>query len=265
MEKSKKPLTGMSDKLSLKLSHDGSHTVISEKFQVTYHSIHGAITESNVVFIDAGLNFLLKNNYNTISVFEMGFGAGLNALLSFIWAEKNQIKVIYHTVEAYPVNKKMSDQLNYCEILGHDKVFHQLHSCDWNTEINITPFFSFCKYHCELENLESNHKSDVIFFDAFSPASQPHLWDVPILSKMYGMLNESGVLVSYCAQGAFKRHLKAVGFRVEGIPGPPGKREMTRAVKDYTMSIFVEVSESIKMELVLESIVAGVGDIIISD
>ncbi len=225
----------MPDSHLLQLSNDGSHTLISEKYQVTYHSIHGAVTESNVVFIDAGLNYLHEKKYSTLSVFEMGFGTGLNALLAFKWAEKNRISITYHTVEAYPIAKTISDQLNYCKILGHDEVFRQLHSCDWDKQISFSPYFSFCKYHTKLEHLQSNHKSDVIFFDAFSPASQPQLWEPPILAKMYDMLNDFGVLVSYCAQGAFKRNLKAVGFRVEGIPGPPGKREMTRAIKQYIL------------------------------
>jgi tRNA U34 5-methylaminomethyl-2-thiouridine-forming methyltransferase MnmC len=221
----------MPDNPLLQLSNDGSHTLISEKYQVTYHSIHGAVTESNVVFIDAGLNYLKEGKHSTLSVFEMGFGTGLNALLAFIWAEKNQIKLIYHTVEAYPVDRVLTDQLNYSEILGHHGVFQLLHSCEWNKQISLSPYFSFCKYHTKVENLDSDFKSDVIFFDAFSPASQPQLWEPPLLAKMYHMLNDFGVLVSYCAQGAFKRNLKTVGFRVEGIPGPPGKREMTRAIK----------------------------------
>jgi len=255
----------MPDNQLLQLSKDGSHTLMSEKFQVTYHSIHGAVTESNVVFIDAGLNFLLKDNYSFISVFEMGFGTGLNALLAYIWAEKNQIILVYHTVEAFPVSKEISDQLNYGDILGHKELFQQLHRCEWGLEISISPYFSFCKYHIALENLVVKTKADVIFFDAFSPASQPLLWEIPILAKMYKILNNNGILVSYCAQGAFKRNLKTVGFRVEGIPGPPGKREMTRAIKDQGKSKYVEISEDITIDLVIESIVTGVGTIINPD
>lgn len=226
----------MSDSHQVQLSEDGSHTLVSNTFKVTFHSIHGAITESNVVFIEAGLDYLLKNNYTCISVFEMGFGTGLNALLSYIWAEKNKINIIYHTVEAFPISKEISDQLNYGEILGHKEVLQQLHAIDWDLEKRISKYFSFCKYHNELENLDLNFKSDVVFFDAFSPATQPDLWDEKSLSKMYGSLNINGVLVSYCAQGAFKRNLKSVGFRVESIQGPPGKREMTRAVKDFAVN-----------------------------
>ena len=255
----------MPDNQKLQISEDGSHTPISEIFQVTYHSIHGAITESNVVFIDAGLNFLLKNNYSSISIFEMGFGTGLNALLTYIWAEKNQVNVDYHTIEAYPVSKDISDQLNYGEILGYQEILYQLHKCDWEIEINFSPYFSFCKYHQELENFDLKSKYDLVFFDAFSPASQPQLWETPILGKMYDILNYNGVLVSYCAQGAFKRNLKMVGFRVEAIPGPPGKREMTRAIKDLSKVKSAGITEEFTFDVVLESIIAGVDTIISGD
>jgi tRNA U34 5-methylaminomethyl-2-thiouridine-forming methyltransferase MnmC len=255
----------MPDNQKLQISEDGSHTLISEKFQVTYHSIHGAITESNVVFIDAGLNFLFKNNYSSISVFEMGFGTGLNALLTYIWAEKNQVNIVYHTVEAYPVSKDISDQLNYGEILGYQEILQKLHGCAWETEINFSPYFSFCKYQKELEDLDLKTTCDVVYFDAFSPASQPQLWETPILGKMYDLLNYHGVLVSYCAQGAFKRNLKSVGFRVEAIPGPPGKREMTRANKDLSRVKSTEITEGITFDVVLEGIITGVETIISGD
>lgn len=216
----------------IQTSGDGSHTVLSKTFEdVTYHSRHGAIAESNVVFIDAGLNYHLSRGKKQIKVFEMGFGTGLNALLSYIWSREKQVSVDYQTVEAYPLESHIFLQLNYAEILGEKSVFESLHTIAWDQKHVIADFFSFNKHLSLVEDVKIDGRVDVIFYDAFAPSSQPHLWEIPILEKMYGVLNNGGILVSYCAQGAFKRNLKTCGFLVESIPGPPGKREMTRAVK----------------------------------
>ncbi len=221
----------MPDQPLIQISEDGSHTLKSKKFEVTYHSIHGAITESNVVFIDAGLAYSALNKPTRISVFEMGFGSGLNALLSFMWATNNNVNLQYHTIEAFPVSVTTAEQLNYPNILGNDDIFRKLHTCPWNTEITLSSDFIFTKYLLDAETAVIPHLYNVIFFDAFSPATQPNLWETPFLKKMFDLLLPNGILVSYCAQGAFKRNLRSVGFRVESLPGPPGKREMTRAVK----------------------------------
>lgn len=216
----------------IQLSGDGSHTVLSQVFDdVTYHSRHGAIAESNVVFIDAGLNYHLARGKNRISIFEMGFGTGLNALLSYKWGFENQIAVDYQTVEAFPINESVFLQLNYAELLGDKTVFESFHTLPWDQKHIISESFSFKKHLSLVEDVKVDGHVDVVFYDAFAPSSQPHLWEQPILDKMYLLLNDGGVLVSYCAQGAFKRNLKSCGFKVESIPGPPGKREMTRAIK----------------------------------
>ncbi|MBK9735696.1 MAG: tRNA (5-methylaminomethyl-2-thiouridine)(34)-methyltransferase MnmD [Saprospiraceae bacterium] len=221
----------MPDDDIIRLSLDGSHTVTSKIFNENYHSLNGAIQESNIVFIEAGLNYLLPS-YKSINVFEMGFGTGLNALLAYIWGQKHKINTTYHTIEAYPLERKIYHKLNYPDILGHRDVFYQLHDHNWDSELMVSPTFKFKKIHAEIENFNTNHSYDVIFFDAFSPTIQPKLWDVPLLQKMFNLLSDGGILVSYCAQGAFKRHLKACGFSIEVLKGPPGKREMTRAVKN---------------------------------
>lgn len=213
------------------LSGDGSHTLISPIFQTAYHSHHGAITESEVVFIEAGLTFLQSQGYQNIRVFEMGFGSGLNALLAKIWSEKEKINLKYHTVEAYPVPIEVIRQLNYTDKIGHHQDFLSMHTCSWGDEHVIDDHFVFCKWKCPIEELQLNKTFDAIFFDAFAPSSQPHLWEEKNIKKMYDLLQYGGVLTSFCAQGAFKRHLKAVGFTVQSLPGPPGKREMTRAIK----------------------------------
>jgi tRNA U34 5-methylaminomethyl-2-thiouridine-forming methyltransferase MnmC len=221
----------MPDNHEIILSGDGSHTLISPIFQTAYHSHHGAITESEVVFIGAGLAFLQSQGYQNLRVFEMGFGTGLNAILAKIWSEKEKISIKYHTVEAYPVPLEVISQLNYTNIIGHQQDFISIHTSSWGDEHMISDHFVFCKWQSTIESLELNELFDAIFFDAFSPSFQPHLWEEKNIKKMYDLLRQGGVLTSFCAQGAFKRHLKAVGFIVEALPGPPGKREMTRAIK----------------------------------
>jgi tRNA U34 5-methylaminomethyl-2-thiouridine-forming methyltransferase MnmC len=215
----------------IKLSLDGSHTVISEIFDVPYHSKHGAIAESNVVFLDAGLNYFKDQGKDYIRIFEMGFGTGLNVFLSFIWSATNNVKLTYHTIEAFPLGIETTSQLNYPEILGEKEVFENLHSCDWDLKHYLSKGFEFCKHLEKLEEFKTDQNFDVIFYDAFAPSSQPELWDIPVLQSMYDILDTGGIIVSYCAQGAFKRNLKAVGFTLENLPGPPGKREMTRGIK----------------------------------
>ena len=215
----------------LSISFDGSHTVVNDRFSVPYHSKHGAIAESNVVFIGAGLNYLKDLGKKEIHIFEMGFGTGLNSLLTYQWAKSHEISIFFHTVEAYPLPLDTIAQLNYTKILGDQVFFDEIHSVDWNVEHHLRDSFVFCKHLVEIENLALQPMFDVVFYDAFAPSSQPHLWEPPIMQKMYDCLTPNGALVSYCAQGAFKRHLKSVGFTVEGLPGPPGKREMTRGIK----------------------------------
>jgi tRNA U34 5-methylaminomethyl-2-thiouridine-forming methyltransferase MnmC len=215
----------------ISISGDGSHTVHSPVFNTLYHSHHGALSESMVVFIQAGLSFQKSNGYTSVSVFEMGFGTGLNALLAYQWAEENKVPMRYHTVEAFPLKPEVISKLNYVEKCGGGDIFHQLHQISWNQTHQISEYFTFKKYISKIEDLDIEDTYDVIFYDAFAPNTQSHLWEEPILSKMYHILDKNGVLVTFCAQGAFKRHLKSVGFHVSGIPGPPGKREITRAIK----------------------------------
>lgn len=219
-------------KANIETSGDGSHTVNSPQFNTLYHSHHGALSESLVVFIDAGLNFQKDNGYKRLSIFEMGFGTGLNALLAYQWAHNHQIEIYYHTVEAYPLDLPLIENLNYSEKCGDGNIFELLHKMTWGENHIISDYFTFKKSLSKIEELDIRDTYDVIFYDAFAPSSQSHLWEEPLLTKMYNILNKQGVLVTFCAQGAFKRHLNSIGFQVRGIPGPPGKREMTRAEKN---------------------------------
>lgn len=220
----------MDDNPELIISGDGSHTLFSSVFDTHYHSKHGAVTESQVVYIQAALDYLIGNT-SSIDVFEMGFGTGLNALLAYQWADIHKIKIKYCTVEAHPVPDDVVKSLNYGVLLNEVDVFNRFHKLSWNTKHHMLPFFSFTKWHDKLESLVLNEQFDVVFYDAFGPSDQPELWQEPILNKIFEWLRPAGILTSFCAQGAFRRALKQVGFSVEKLQGPPGKREMTRAIK----------------------------------
>lgn len=219
--------------ISLLTTQDGTHTLFSEQFGVTYHSRYGAITESNHVFIDAGLRYKAVMD-RSISILEAGFGTGLNALLTYIEAEKRGFEVKYTALERYPLGMDQIKSLNYTELLGDASlgtVFRQMHESDWGTPLAFSPSFLFEKRLESLEAFREESSYDLIYFDAFAPQAQPELWQASVFSSLFDSLRPEGVLVTYCAQGAFKRTLKQVGFKVEALKGPPGKREMTRAWK----------------------------------
>jgi len=216
------------------LTGDGSHTISMPELNVTYHSIHGAIQESKHVFIEAGLKSLLPVEGTALNVFEMGFGTGLNALLTIIESERLQRKIYYETVEQFPVDNGEVRSLNYCEQLGREElqpIFEQLHSCEWEKKVNITENFGFNKSRTNLLNLETSETFELIYFDAFAPNVQPELWTNGIFEKMFAMLEPGGILVTYCSKGDVRRAMQAAGFIVEKLPGPRGKREMTRALR----------------------------------
>jgi tRNA U34 5-methylaminomethyl-2-thiouridine-forming methyltransferase MnmC len=216
----------------LLISGDGSHTIKHALFDAWYHSIHGAIAESEVVFINA--NLLHPSRIQTrkpIRIFEMGFGTGLNALMTYIACLQNYISVEYHTVEAYPISIDTALTLNYDSILGHKAFFECIHQADWDMDVVINDHFTIHKYKGLVEEISMPESMDAVYYDAFAPSCQESLWKVPILSKMYSCLSQGGILTSYCSQGEFRRQLQACGFNVERIPGPPHKREMIRATK----------------------------------
>ena len=218
-------------KVELKKSRDGSHTLYLPELNETYHSIHGAINESKHVFLKMGLNAV---GLNTINILEIGFGTGLNAFLTMLEAIKSgKQKIYYHTLEPYPLEENVYKQLNYPAIISseHESLFLELHQVDWDITHQIAPDFSFHKSIKRLENIDLDATIDIIYFDAFAPNKQPELWEVEALKNCFKALKPGGILVTYCSQGQFKRNLKTVGFEVEKLEGPPGKREMTRGIK----------------------------------
>jgi len=223
---------GMSTKF--KLTEDGSMTLFSDRFGVTYHSTFGAVEESLHVFLCAGFHRMILKQVNQLDILEIGFGTGLNALLTLIETNKNSsLQVNYTAVDAYPINDQVVSQLNYIEYLKvpHlEKDFNHMHELADGQTMSFDNFH-FKKLTRKFEDLNEVDKYNIIYYDAFAPTTQPELWDLPIMKKMYAALTNDAILVTYCAKGSFKRALKASGFELESLPGPGKKREMTRAWK----------------------------------
>ena len=215
----------------IRVTGDGSKTIFLPELNETYHSSNGAVQESRHIFIQNGLD--LVENKGNIRILEVGFGTGLNALLSASWAEKNNQPIQYIGIEANPLPPELCFQLDYPRHIGQhaDKIYDELIRCDWEIDNQLTTHFSIQKREMKIQDFVAFEPMDLIYFDAFGPRVQAEMWDITILEKMFQSLKSGGALVTYCAQGQFKRDLKAVGFQIESLPGPVGKREMTRAIK----------------------------------
>ena len=215
---------------NLLITEDGSHTLFVPEIDECYHSTHGAIQESRHVFIDAGLKQCVKSEIN---VLEIGFGTGLNAFLTMIEAEKIGKRICYTSLEKYPVNTENIFQLNYPNEIAtaNRENFEKLHTSEWNENIQISPFFSLKKIEADFTSFTFNEMFDVIFFDAFSPEKQPEMWTEELFKTLFTHCNTDAILTTYCAKGFVRRAMQEVGFEVERLPGPPGKREILRARK----------------------------------
>lgn len=210
---------------------DGSTTIYLPEWNESYHSIHGAIQEAYHVFITHGLASKTESN---ISVLEIGFGTGLNGFITFLEAKKDNLNVDYVGVEAYPVLQSEIKKLNYVSELDAVQfsfIFEKFHSCKWGKKYQMTPNFSLLKRKQFFHEIEDQNKFDLVYFDAFGARVQPELWTEKIFLKVYSALKSKGTLVTYSAKGTVRRGLSAVGFFVEKLPGPVGKREMLRAIK----------------------------------
>jgi tRNA U34 5-methylaminomethyl-2-thiouridine-forming methyltransferase MnmC len=215
--------------LELIMTSDGSHTLRNKELDETYHSVHGAAQESLHVFIKNGLEFFCESNgAKDISVFEVGFGTGLNALLTWRFAAEKSIKVNYTTIEPYPLCKDVWTLLNYSKEQEHE--FESIHNAAWNEEMQLSSEFTLMKRKTQLQEITLARRYDVIYFDAFAPAVQPDLWVIDSLAKVISALNPGGVFVTYSAKGQLKRDLRTLGLIVETLPGPPGKLQMVRGV-----------------------------------
>lgn len=224
----------MSEKKFL-ITEDGSHTIYIPELDETYHSTHGAINESNHVFINNGLNYLVeREKRDNVKLFEVGFGTGLNTLLSAIYAEEHRIHLRYESLEAFPLSSLETKKLNYSELIKSPiskEVFKVIHESAWNQWIDVSTNFQLKKVKNTIGEYMGQESFDICFFDAFAPSKQPDMWELSILQKISDLLVSNGIFVTYCAKGQLKRDLKSIGFEVETLPGPPGKFEMVRATK----------------------------------
>lgn len=210
---------------------DGSKTIHIPEWNENYHSHHGAKQEAEHVFIQAGLRQF--ETHDSILILEIGFGTGLNAWLTAIANEEKKRHIHYQGIEAFPVDSDEMIALNYAQLFPeHENIYSKIYQSNWNQEIAISPFFSLTKWKTTLQHFQTSPASiDLIYFDAFGPRVQEELWETTIFRKLFDFLKPTGCLVTYCAKGQVKRNMKEAGFEIEALPGPPGKREMTRAWK----------------------------------
>ncbi len=210
---------------------DGSKTIHIADWDEQYHSKHGAIQEAYHVFIKSGLSLFSDSS---LSILEIGFGTGLNCLITLVEAQKLNLDIRYTGVEAYPVTAEELEQLDYISALKAEKLvkeFQNMHQSSWEKEVVISDSFRLYKKQEDFKDFNDPQAFNLIYFDAFGARVQPELWTEAIFLKMYAALQDKGVLVTYSAKGSVRRAMQAVGFVVERLPGPPGKREMLRATK----------------------------------
>ena len=217
------------------ITSDGSTTIHLPEWNEQYHSKHGAIQEAYHVFLLAGLEEVKKQNLDTIHILEIGFGTGLNTLITYLEALKKDLNINYIGVEAYPIDIKEIEQLNYVSELKSTElkpIFNKIHTVSWEENHAICNNFSLLKRKQFFQDIEDKNAFNLIYFDAFGAQNQPELWTEEIFLKMHNALKENGILVTYSAKGSVRRAMQNVGFMVERLPGPPGKREMLRATKN---------------------------------
>jgi tRNA U34 5-methylaminomethyl-2-thiouridine-forming methyltransferase MnmC len=215
-------------KREILVTSDGSTTIHLPDLDEQYHSKNGSINETYHVFINSGLKLVASEK---VSVLEIGFGTGLNCFITYLEGEK---AIDYVGVEAYPVTAEEVEKMNFISVLKAEKeraIFDKMHTVSWEEKHQITDGFSLLKRKQLFENIVDEDAFDLIYFDAFGARVQPELWSEEIFRKMFTALKENGILVTYSAKGSVRRAMLAVGFTVERLPGPPGKREMLRAIK----------------------------------
>ncbi|MCP1385545.1 tRNA (5-methylaminomethyl-2-thiouridine)(34)-methyltransferase MnmD [Runella salmonicolor] len=216
------------------LTSDGSHTLWNETLNAYYHSVNGALQESQSIYIDLGLkeairHYRLSPFFAPLTVFEMGFGTGLNALLTWLEAEKAQVPVRYVTVEAHPLAEELVSGLNYDGLLETHRLL-QLHEAVWEQPVQFSPYFTLEKHRTKLQDFETTLQFDAIYYDAFAPSAQPELWEREVFEQLAALLRPNGNLTTYCSKSYVQRNLRAAGFTVEKHPGPKWKREVLRAI-----------------------------------
>ena len=217
--------------VSIETTNDGSNTLYVKEIDEHYHSIKGALTESQHIFINCGLKEIQNDK---IDIFEVGFGTGLNAILTLLNGKSKHIS--YTTIEKFPLPIEIITRINYSSIFNEEEysIFRQLHEAQWNEYVEISKDFTLKKIQSDLTTHSFSDNYDLVYYDAFSPEKQPEMWEEKIFNKIFNCLRPGGVLVTYCAKGEIRRRMQKVGFTVERLAGPPnGKREILRARKPY--------------------------------
>jgi tRNA U34 5-methylaminomethyl-2-thiouridine-forming methyltransferase MnmC len=219
-------------KSSIIKTADGSDTLFVSDLDEHYHSTFGAIQESLHVFINSGLNVITDS---PLTIFEVGFGTGLNAFLTFLDTLKSGQTIHYITIEKYPVPRNTWELLNYPQLLSKEntEIFRAIHLSRWDEKVNITENFALTKITGDMTSFDFDLLPvfNLIYFDAFSPEKQPELWEPVIFNKLFANTAPFGKLVTYCSKGSVRRALQGAGYTIERLPGPPGKREILRAAK----------------------------------
>lgn len=218
------------------VTEDGSHSVQVPELNETYHSVHGALTESRLVYIKNGFRYLISlYDPKQINILEIGLGTGLNVLLSVMENRKFSRNISYTAIEPYPLPESILSELNYPANIGGEEtmtIFNRIHSCAWNEPQWLEELFSINKIDVKYQNyIPRAGQFNLIYYDAFGPGKQPEIWELAVLRKTADGMAPSGILVTYAAQGQLKRDLKALGLQVETLQGPPGKKEMLRALR----------------------------------
>lgn len=224
----------MDEKIKIEETEDGSATLYLSEMDEHYHSTHGAIQEAMHVYIQTGLTRLFEKRADKepAAVFEVGFGTGLNALLTLIACEEAQRAVVYHAIELHPLSNAITEQLNYAQTEQQQAFFKQLHAAPWDVEVPISDFFTVKKIKADLTTYRFEQKYDLFYFDAFAPDKQPDLWQEKIANSVSENCFTGGFLTTYCAKGVVRRMFEKSGFKMERLPGPPGKREILRGRKE---------------------------------
>ncbi|MCK4344313.1 MAG: tRNA (5-methylaminomethyl-2-thiouridine)(34)-methyltransferase MnmD [Bacteroidales bacterium] len=213
------------------LTADGSHTLYVPELNEHYHSIHGAIQESRHVFIQEGFYHCNKNSLN---ILEIGFGTGLNVLLTYFESKKTGKRIYFQTIDNYPLKSSIIKELNYPEILQTPtggRIFRKLHNSPWGKKVNLSYTFTLFKIQADIKHHLITGMFDIIYYDAFGPDKQPEMWTPEIFKKIYKTMNTNAIFVTYTAKGKVRRTLQETGLDVSLVPGPPGKRHMLRGVK----------------------------------
>ena len=217
--------------MKLEQTADGSYTLYVPELDEHYHSVKGALTESQHIFIDMGLK---HSTVPSPRILEIGLGTGLNCFLTLLTAEETERHIHYTGIECYPLDMETISKLDYPSLIhkGHETDYFAIHQTPWEKDVELSPWFTLHKLEGDFTCYTFDKGYDIIYFDAFAPEKQPEMWEQSLFDKLYHVLNEGGILTTYCAKGVVRRMLQTAGFKVERLPRPPGgKREILRATK----------------------------------